>query len=137
MRSLRCRLGCCLQCQCWKGFGIYFPHVPMNVSDISSEAWSGSVSLPTCLGVPRARTGCERIRGVAALARVAERERGGRCRSTAPPNRNHPDLKLGQKHDLKHTLRSFELHLLLSSLAAGDRACLIDQKFDIKTEQVG
>lgn len=64
MRWLRCRLGCCLWCQCWKRFGIYFPHVPMNVSDISSEAWSGSVSLPMCLGVPRARTGCEHWLGL-------------------------------------------------------------------------
>lgn len=31
---------------------------------------------PACLSVPKAGTGCERIRGVAALGRIAERERG-------------------------------------------------------------
>lgn len=70
-------LGCCLRCWRWKGFGVYFPHIPASAASLGAAQHS----CPACLSVPGAGTGagtgCERVHGVVALAQVAEREGQG------------------------------------------------------------
>lgn len=59
MRRLPCRLGRCLRCRGWKGFGVYFPDIPTCVSRVSGESRCGSVFLPR---VPRCPRGQDRMR---------------------------------------------------------------------------
>lgn len=88
-----------------------------------------SVPAPHASVVPGARTGCQRVRGGAAVGQVADRERGDRCcaGSTAGGNNTLPDWELGQQRDLKHPVGLKELWAM--PLPAG--LCLTSQKSSV------
>lgn len=74
-----CGLGLCLRW--WKSFGFFFTHVLRSSSHVSSQPQCGLALLSPASQCPwgwdgSGGTGCERVGGVAARARVAERERG-------------------------------------------------------------
>lgn len=74
-----CGLGLCLWW--WKSFGVFFTHVLRSSSHVSSQPQCGLALLSPASQCPwgwdgSGGTGCERVGGVAARARVAERERG-------------------------------------------------------------
>lgn len=74
-----CGLGLCLWW--WKSFGVFFTHVLRSSSHVSSQSQCGLALLSPASQCPwgwdgSGGTGCERVGGVAARARVAERERG-------------------------------------------------------------
>lgn len=74
-----CGLGLCLWW--WKSFGVFFTHVLRSSSHVSSQSQCGLALLSPASQCPQGwdgagGTGCERVGGVAARARVAERERG-------------------------------------------------------------
>lgn len=107
--------------------------IATSVSHVSGETWRGSVPLPRVPRCPRGRDRTRARRGSG--CGKGEGPTGAWPAARLPTNRNPPDLKLGQKHDLKRTagLEVLGLRLFLWPLAAGDRACLTGQKFGIKT----
>lgn len=75
--------------------------IATSVSHVSGETWRGSVPLPRVPRCPRGRDRTRARRGSG--CGKGEGPTGAWPAARLPTNRNPPDLKLGQKHDLKRT----------------------------------